>query len=43
MKVYNGMEQAESVIVSVDFYMKFWVVHHQKFSTGLSDWMIINK
>jgi len=27
MKVYTGMVQVESLIVSADFYTRFWVVH----------------
>jgi hypothetical protein len=27
MKVYTGMKQTESLIVEVDFYMRFWFMH----------------
>jgi hypothetical protein len=27
MKVYTGMEQVISLVVEIDFYKRFWVVH----------------
>ena len=31
MQVYNGMEQVELIIVEIDFYIEFWVVHQLQF------------